>query len=81
MDKLLHPLVRLNSGEKCQEMQLNKTRQVYSNLLQDSKVLSFSCGDGIWDYILATEHSDKVTKLYSTDIVELPIKQDIIKIF
>jgi len=80
MDKLLHPLLRLKSGGKCQEMQLNKTREVYSNLPQDSKVLSFSCGDGIWDYILATKHSDKVTKLYSTDIVELPIKQDIVTI-
>ncbi|MCX6794942.1 MAG: methyltransferase domain-containing protein [Candidatus Falkowbacteria bacterium] len=44
-------------------------------LPRDSKALSVSVGDGVWDY-LAFSNNKNITKIIATDIVENPVNQD-----
>ena len=68
---------RLKNKEKVQNVQIQESKKIYSNLNPNSNILSVSCGDGIWDYILVNNFKDKIKKLICTDIVPNPIEKEI----
>lgn len=42
-------------------------------LKPDARALSFSCGDGMWDF-LAFSHQQQIKTIIATDIVDCPVK-------
>lgn len=70
-------LDRLNNP-KISKIEIGQ-RQIFSRLIadtrlrQESKALSVSCGDGIWDY-LALQGNFGLGAIDATDIVECPVK-------
>ena len=70
-DRLNNP--KLSVIEKCQ-------REVFCNIVSSlslknkSEVLSVSCGDGIWDYLLFESHKS-IRKIVATDVVPCPVKE------
>ena len=73
MTTFLNAVERLKSKEKIQAIQINETNKVFNELNSNSNVLSVSCGDGMWDYILIDKYKSKLNKLTLTDIVDNPI--------
>ncbi|URA10308.1 class I SAM-dependent methyltransferase [Thermospira aquatica] len=45
------------------------------HLSEHMKMLSFSCGDGIWDYI-SVQENPFIKEVIATDIVECPVKEE-----
>ena len=68
---------RLNSKELCQKVQIKESIKVYKKLKFNSKILSVSCGDGIWDFLLVNKFDHLIKKLICTDIVKNPIELSI----
>lgn len=68
---------RLNNPKlsKIEECQRKVFCDIVGGLTVNDEVLSVSCGDGIWDYLLFL-NNQSIKKILATDVVPCPVKEE-----
>lgn len=76
MNNLIDAETRLSRKNKCQAVQVEETCNFFLNIGCGSlSVLSYSCGDGIWDLLVSNQFSEKVSEIVATDVVPCAISE------